>query len=192
MVAVFRQWPADAPPVTLVLLGDSSGRDGQLLVLQLRSIRSATFRFKHYEGYIDEPEYERQIRAADVLWSPLRVHKTGSRKTTEVYGRTTASGLTADLLLSNAPALAPAELELPASFQTAHLPYHDAGEAAALLRRLAEDGIHRRQLRASIDTAFAWFTPENFIPAFEALTALPQEGEEGRADAIEAIHHPVQ
>jgi hypothetical protein len=192
VVAVFRQWPADAPPVTLVLLGDSSGRDGQLLVLQLRSIRSAAFRLKHYQGYVDEVEYERQIRGADVLWSPLRIHKTGSRQTMEVYGQTTASGLTADLLLSNAPALAPAELELPEAFQTAHLPYHHAGEAAALLERLAGDGVHRRELRAQIDAAFTYFTPANFIEAFETLTALPQEGEEGRADAVEADDQSVQ
>lgn len=191
VVAVFRQWPADAPPVTLVLLGDSSGRDGQLLVLQLRSIRTATFRLKHYEGYIDQPEYERQIRAADVLWSPLRIHKTGSRETAEVYGQTTASGLTADLLLSNTPALAPAELELPEIFQPAHLPYRHAGEAATLLQRLAGDGMHRRELRTRIDMAFENFTPVNFIAAFEALMALSQESEEGRADAIEAVHQAI-
>jgi hypothetical protein len=103
------------------------------------------------------------------------VHKKGSRNNPEVYGQTTASGLTADLLLNNAPALAPAEFVLPGSFQPALLSYSTQEEASRLLHRLAEDEEYRRQLRQTIHSAFVYFIKENFQMAFAALTALPEE-----------------
>ncbi|HEY4112107.1 hypothetical protein, partial [Puia sp.] len=107
VIAIFRSWPTTMPPVELVILGDSRSPYGAGIIAQLQQLASDRFRSRHFEGYIPETVYEKEIEAADLLWSPLRVHKKGSRNNPEVYGQTTASGLTADLLLNNAPALAP-------------------------------------------------------------------------------------
>lgn len=184
VLEVFRHWPADLPRVQWVLLGDSSGEFGRHLVAQLRA--------RDYKGYIPETVYEQEIREADCLWSPLRIHKTGSRHNSEVYGQTTASGLTADILLNNIPALAPAELILPAPFTTALLPYHNAAEAAEALRKLITDDAYRLGLRQTIHKAFGYFSKENFVAAFDQLTALDQKGEERSADAVEAVHPHIQ
>jgi glycosyltransferase involved in cell wall biosynthesis len=189
---VFRTWPATAPPVRLVLLGDGDTPDGRDVVARLRELESHRFQLRYYKGYVPESIYEAGIGQAGVLWSPLRVGKKGSRNTPETYGQTTASGLTADLLLSPAPALVPADLLLPESFRTALLPYASAEEAQALLLRLSGDGAFRRRLRREIHLAFTYFVKENFRTAFASLTALDQEGEKGADYPIKAKHQPVE
>jgi hypothetical protein len=173
VVEVFRNWPAGLQPLRLVLLGDSGSEFGRSLVERLRSL--GTLQVRDYKGYIPESIYEREIREADLLWSPLRINKTGSRHNPEVYGQTTASGLTADILLNNIPSMAPAELILPDPFTIALLPYRDAREAGELLRRLIPDEgwwIGRRQ---AIHEAFLYFSRENFAAAFDELTGLTGE-----------------
>jgi len=188
VLETLRRWPAGLPPVQLVLLGDSSGEFGRHLVTQLQAVTAVRI----YEGYVPETRYEQEIREADVLWSPLRIHKTGSRENGEIYGATTASGLTADILLNNIPALAPAELILPAPFAMALLPYHNAGEAAELLQRLLTDAAWLHRLRAGIHEAFGGIVAGNFAAAFDTLTALDQEGEKGSYHPVIPVHPHIQ
>jgi hypothetical protein len=188
VLAVFQSWKG--PAIQLVLLGDASSDFGRSLVSRLRSLPALTVR--QYEGYIPETLYEREIREADLLWSPLRIHKTGSRDNPEIYGQTTASGLTADILLNNIPALAPAELVLPGPFTAALLPYRDAAEAAELLRRLMTDDAWRGRLRQDIHEAFGYMKAGNFVSAFERLSAPDEGGEERSTNAVEAVYPNLQ
>ena len=172
------------PPLQLVLLGDSSGDFGRTLVAKLRSLAE----LRAHQGYIPETTYEQEIRDSDVLWSPLRIHKTGARDNPETYGRTTASGLTADILLNNIPALVPDELVLPGPFRPALLPYSSPEEAKQHLLRLATDSEYRHGLRRAIHESFTWFSKANFIAAFDTLTALGEKGEKRRHDPIKPVH----
>lgn len=161
-------------PIELVILGDSNNPFGARIVAQLQNLGSPFFRLIHYQGYVPELVYERQIETADLLWSPLKVNKKSSRNSPETYGQTTASGLTADLLLNNVPALAPAGFELPGSFQPALLSYSSPAELDVIFRRLLEDAVYYRELRDRIHGAFSYFVKENFNEAFELLTGLDQ------------------
>jgi hypothetical protein len=189
---VFRTWPATAPPVRLVLLGDSDTSYGRDIVQRLRDLASSRFTLWYHEGYVPESTYEAEIGRAGLLWSPLRVEKKGSRNNPETYGQTTASGLTADLLLGQSPALVPAGFVLPEPFRVALLPYGSPEEAQALLLRLSGDEGFRRRLRREIHLAFTYFVKENFSAAFAGLTALDQEGEKGADHPIKAKHQPVE
>ncbi len=166
-------------PIELVILGDSSSSFGANIVARLQNLESPFFRLIHYPGYVPELVYERQIETADLLWSPLKVNKKGSRNIPETYGQTTASGLTADLLLNNTPALAPAGFELPGSFQPALLSYSSPAELDAIFRRLLEDTVYYRELRGRIHEAFSFFVKENFNEAFQLLTGLNQQSKKG-------------
>ncbi|HEY4286420.1 MAG TPA: hypothetical protein VGN00_04920 [Puia sp.] len=161
-------------PIELVILGDSNTPFGTRIIAALQNLGSPFFRLIHYQGYVPELVYERQIETADLLWSPLKVNKKSSRNSPETYGQTTASGLTADLLLNNIPALAPAGFDLPGSFQPALLSYSSPADLHTTFRRLLEDTIYYRQLRGQIHAAFSWFAKENFNKAFELLTGLDQ------------------
>jgi hypothetical protein len=161
-------------PIELVILGDSNTPFGARIVAQLQNLESPFFRLVHYQGYVPELVYEQQIETADLLWSPLKVNKKSSRNSPETYGQTTASGLTADLLLNNIPALAPAGFELPGSFQPALLTYSSSEELDAIFRRLLEDAVYYRELRGRIHEAFSYFVKENFNEAFQLLTGLDQ------------------
>jgi hypothetical protein len=170
----FRHWlpgrAASDRPIRLVILGDSHSPEAMAIVAALKALESPGFVVLAFNGYVPESIYEQQLAAADLLWSPLRLHKLGSRKNPEVYGQTTASGLTADLLLNNTPALVPEELVLPDFFQAALLPYRSADEVGRLLDRLINDDAWLAQLRMKINASFMFFAKENFYPAFDRLT----------------------
>lgn len=187
---VFRSWTTAMPRVMLVLLGDSSKRYGAGLVARLWEFEPVGVRVRNFSGYVPESVYEKEIGEADLLWSPLRVTKMGSRDGAETYGITTASGLTADILLNNVPALVPRDLMVPEPFNTALLPYASAEEATALLRRLVGASAYRQGLRQNIHAAFSYFVKSNFSEPFALLTALP-EGQEGGGDAVDPIHKDV-
>jgi hypothetical protein len=170
----FRVWlpvRADSDrPIRLVILGDSQSPAATGIIAPLKALESARFSVLAFSGYVPESTYEQQVAAADLLWSPLRLQKQGSRNNPEVYGRTTASGLTADLLLGDTPALVPEGFVLPDVFQTALLPYRSADEVGRLLNRFVNDGEWLPQLRVNIAASFSFFAKENFYPAFDRLT----------------------
>ncbi|HXB94402.1 MAG TPA: hypothetical protein VNU70_04555, partial [Puia sp.] len=112
VVAFFKEWQPPGP-LRLVILGNCDSRYGATIIAGLQAVATDKLDLRYYAEYVPESVYEQQLREADLIWSPLRVQKRGSRDTPETYGLTTASGLTADLLLTNIPVLAPAELELP-------------------------------------------------------------------------------
>jgi hypothetical protein len=178
VLSFFTNWLglATHPPraIELVILGDSATPYGMGIVGQLQRLESPGFRLVYYSGYIPALVYEQQIETADVLWSPLRVNKKSSRHSPEIYGQTTASGLTADLLLNHAPALAPVGFVLPESFRTALLSYGSPEELEKIFVRLLEDTAYVTALRQQIHQAFSFFIGENFSAAFRLLTGLDQ------------------
>jgi glycosyltransferase involved in cell wall biosynthesis len=170
--------------IRLVILGDSDSPYGADIVAQLRALESTRFSVLAFSGgYIPESTYEQELATADLLWSPLKLHKLGSRNNPEVYGRTTASGLTADLLLNNIPALVPEGLLLPDVFRAALLPYRSADEAGRLLDRLLDDHEWLEELRIQIAASFLFFSKEHFYTAFSRLT----QGNESPAGENEGL-----
>jgi hypothetical protein len=162
-------------PIELVILGDSNSAYGAGIVAQLQRLESPFFRLVHYRGYVPGLVYEQRIETADILWSPLNVNKKSSRNSRETYGQTTASGLTADLLLNHAPALAPAGFQLPGPFGAALLSYGSPEELNAIFERLLKDPAYLPALRGRIHTAFSFFVKENFSANFRSLTGLDEE-----------------
>jgi hypothetical protein len=159
-------------PIELVILGDSQTAYGAEIIAAFQQLESPLFRLRFFKGYVSGTVYEQEIRTASVLWSALRLHKTSSRNSPETYGQTTASGLTADLLLNNAPALAPAGFIIPEPFRPAILPYSSLEEALDIIRRMITDEAGYRNLRTDIHQAFAYFSKDNFGPAFQELMEL--------------------
>jgi len=162
-------------PVELVILGNCDSDYGRRILERLRRLEGPGFQCFGYQGYVPEQEYERQIGSADLLWSPLRVNKKSSRNSPETYGQTTASGLTADLLLHHAPALTPDGFELPESFRPAQLSYASPEELKAIFYRLTGDAAYANDLHKRIHLAFVFFKLENFIAAFRSLTGFDKE-----------------
>ncbi len=175
VVSFFTAWAEPHRPVDLVILGDSHSSYGAGIVAQLQRLESSFFKLIHYKGYIPQPVYEQEIKSADLLWSPLKVNKISSRNSPETYGQTTASGLTADLLLNHTPALAPAGFELPGPFQPALLTYSSPAELKSIFSRLLEDPNYVFGLSRQIHTAFSYFVKENFSANFRLLTR-PDQG----------------
>ena len=171
LVAELLSTEAKTRAIELVILGDGGTPVAGPIIAGLQSLTNGSLTVRHFTGYIPETVYEQELSRADLIWSPLHVHKKGSRGIPEIYGLTTASGLTADLLLTDVPALAPRELDLPAAFRAAVLSYGSAEEARHILDRLSNDPHWQAQLRREIDSAFTYFSKENFLAAFDRLIA---------------------
>jgi hypothetical protein len=182
VAAFFEAW-RHPRPVRLVLLGDSDSAYGATVVARLTRLESPLFKLVSYKGYVPGSLYEQQLCEAQLIWSPLRIHKRGSHDEPETYGLTTASGLTADLLLNNIPALVPEEFNAAGPFIKALLRYSSTDDRrddiARHLEQLLDDGTWTAQLRCEIDAAFNWFRKENFLAAFDRLTFSRQPGEKG-------------
>lgn len=158
------------PAIELVLLGDSATKTGAAVLAALRILTHARLGIRHFSGYIPESTFEEELATAHLLWSPLNIQKKGSRGRPEIYGVSTASGLTADLLLNDIPALVPAGFTIPDPFRSAIYPYRSPEEAAEILRRVIFDAAEFAVAREKIRHTFGYFSKENFGEAFAILT----------------------
>lgn len=162
-------------PIELVILGDSSTGYGAGIVAGLRRLESDGFRLRCFEGYIPGTVYEQELTSAHLIWSPLNLHKKSSRNSGETYGQTTASGLTADLLGSNAPALVPEGFIIPEPFRAAIFSYGSPEEWRDIVGMMINDPAHYSELRERIHSALSFFTKENFGEAFSRLMGATRE-----------------
>jgi hypothetical protein len=157
-------------PIELILLGDAATEAGATILAAFQeAITGDHLTLRHFKGYIPESTYEQELARAHLIWSPLNIHKKSSRDNPETYGLSTASGLTADLLLNNIPALVPAGFVVPEPFQPAIYTYRAPEEAKELIRRLLDDPAAYATVREKIHLAFSYFSKENFSNAFTEL-----------------------
>src|SRR6185312_15546014 len=148
------------PPIQLVLLGDSSTPAGSAILTSFQSLAGDRLTLRHFSGYIPEAGYEGELATAHLLWSPLNIHKQSSRRASETYGLTTASGLTADLLLSDVPALVPTGFSVPDVFGAALHTYRSPEDAATFLRDILFNAAAYAHTRVEIRQAFTFFSKE--------------------------------
>jgi hypothetical protein len=160
-------------PIELILLGDSATDAGSTIVAAFQSIAGDHLTVRQFKGYIPESTYEQELTNAHLMWSPLNILKSSSRNNPETYGLTTASGLTADLLLNNIPALVPAGFFTPEPFRAAIYTYGSPEEAQKLIKRLLDDPASYAAIREKIHHAFSYFSKGNFSKAFSELTLAP-------------------
>jgi hypothetical protein len=153
-----------------VLLGDASPETATPILADFQPLLSDRISLRTFNGYIPETTYEQELAHAHLIWSPLNIHKSNSRNHPETYGLTTASGLTADLLLTNIPALVPADFIVPEPFRPAIYHYGSPEEASAIIQRFLDDPTTYAGVRESIHQAFSYFSKENFTGAFRQLT----------------------
>lgn len=159
------------PPFTLVLLGDAATEAASRIIGDFQPLTGDRLSLRTHKGYINEAMYEEELATAHLIWSPLNVHKKSSRNSPETYGQTTASGLTADILLNPCPAVVPADFVIADAFRTAIYPYRSPEEAADIIRRLLLESESYAAIREKIHIAFNYFSKENFSHSFASLTS---------------------
>jgi hypothetical protein len=155
--------------IELILLGNAATEAGATIVTAFQSITGDHLTLRHFKHYIPESTYERELAQAHLIWSPLNIHKKGSRNHPETYGLTTASGLTADLLINNIPAFIPAGFAIPEPFRPAIYPYSSPEEARDYILGFLDDPASYAVLRERIHQAFTYFSKENFSKKFQEL-----------------------
>jgi hypothetical protein len=158
------------PPIELILLGDGATGFAAPVIAEFQAIVTARISIRTFAGYIPETTYEQELTDSHLIWSPLHVDKRGSRNSPETYGLSTASGLTADILVNAIPALVPAGFIIPEPFRSAIYPYRSPEEARSLLLGFINDVAGYTTTREKIHQAFSYFSRENFTGPFTELT----------------------
>ena len=158
--------------IELVLLGDINTPYGLKLKNELKAYETDRLRIRYYQGYIPQSEYERQLTAADIIWSPVNIDTKSIRGITERYGISMATGLIADLLSICRPALVPEGFAIPEHYQESLITYDSPLALAARLTELINDLDENRSVR--IFNALSFFSKENFKKEFEELMAIRQ------------------
>jgi hypothetical protein len=171
-----------SPVLELVILGNADTAYGAGIRSRLQELESASFKVCFYSGYIPEALYEQRLREADLVWSPLNVHKKSIRHSPETYGLSTASGLTADLLLTSAPAMVPSDFLIPEPFRAALIPYRSPEEWLRCFEKMLGDPAYCREIREAIGRSYGLLDKERFGDSFLRLTGLDQKGKEGGTD----------
>ncbi len=156
--------------IELVILGNSNTEYGKKIIDTLKMLQSDYFKLVYYNQYIPQSEYERQLAQANILWSPIQLQTLGIRKTSEIYGISTATGLTGDLLLNEKPALVPLGFQIPEHYEDALITYSSPGQLAEHINVF----IHKidENIREKIRKSFSFFRKENFKTAFCQLMKI--------------------
>jgi hypothetical protein len=154
----------------LIILGRNNTNYGTDFIKELQKLSSEHFVIKSYHEYISQTEYEMQLDRADIIWSPIRIDTIGIRGTSEKYGLSTATGLTADLLMNCKPAFIPQEFNIPDHYKEALIPYRSAAELAELMNR-SMDG-YSEDTYEKIFQSFSYFNKENFKQEMEKLMGI--------------------
>jgi glycosyltransferase involved in cell wall biosynthesis len=160
--------------IRLVILGKSDTEYGREVIARLLSLESARFRLSYYPGVVPQAEYEAQLSAADLLWSPIRVSTVGIRKTAETYGLSTSTGLTGDILLNCTPVLVPEGFAVPEYFEAAMPTYRSPEDLAAQIAAFINDPAFVRDNRKRILHDLSFFVKGNFQKPFEELMDLDE------------------
>jgi hypothetical protein len=156
--------------IELVLLGNINSPYGSGLKEALNAYASLNLRIKYYSDYIPEAEYERQLREADLIWSPLIVHTKSMRGAAEKYGLSKSTGLIADLLLTCRPVLVPVEFDIPEHFQELMITYDSPSALAERISGFIHDFDNDRIAR--IYHSLSFFSKENFKKDFGEFMSI--------------------
>ncbi len=173
VVAFFTEFLGRGPyekKIELVMLGNSSNEYGKKIISDLKKEESEIFSIRFYSDYIQPAEFEFQFRDADLIWSPIQIQTKGIRNTPEIYGQSTATGLTGDLLLGTTPALLPLGFSVPAHYENAIILYQSLADLAGWIQHFMRTGDDLRQKK--IEKDFSFFSRENFRLPFETLFDL--------------------
>jgi hypothetical protein len=158
--------------IELVILGNSRSEYGKKIITRLQALQLPFFVLTYYENNIPQSEYERQLSEADLLWSPIQVLTLGIRATGEVYGQSTATGMTGDLLFNCTPALVPYGFAIPEHYEHALLTYKSPAELGTLITTFMNDPGHAANVREQIGRSFSAFTMEAFKGPFRELMGI--------------------
>ncbi|MHA4811232.1 glycosyltransferase family protein [Flavitalea flava] len=158
--------------IELVVLGNCNTDYGLDIIARLKKMELPSFKTTCYETYIPQTDYERQLSEADLIWSPLQMNKASIRKNPEINGQSTASGLTADLLLYCTPALIPHDYVIPYEFKAAMLTYRSREELKNKIIDFINDPEYLRAFKKKINQSYLFFSKKEFAGSFKKLMGI--------------------
>jgi hypothetical protein len=154
-------------PIEVTILGSNKTEYTVKFLSELEVLASPACRIKYYKEYVAQTEYENELAAADLIWSPVRIRTVGIRGTSEIYGTSTATGLMADLLFCATPALLPEGFKIPEHYEDAIFLYDSEEKLTELLLKFIHEGTVTNKNKISESLSF--FVKNNFRSSFERL-----------------------
>jgi len=134
-------------PVSVVLLGGYYGEAGKAVIEKCKARASQAADITSYEtSVVDQPEFDRQMDEAHLLFIPSRIHTILADGVPETYGLTISSGNVSDIIRYAKPFIAPAALTLPANLESGAVRYQHVADIVRVLQQLLSDDAWYHQL----------------------------------------------
>jgi hypothetical protein len=137
--------------IEFVLLGTAREEKAKNVLRRLMCYATEHIRISVYEEpFIDQQEYDRQLKRCDFVYAPLQRIFNGDSRKPEIYGLTKSSGCFFDAVRFGKPLLLPGNIILPDELAPLSIVHHSAEELASFLATLKdtekmayrEEGIH--------------------------------------------------
>lgn len=154
--------------IKIVFAGTAFNQAGIDIKNQLETFTSASIEVITFSDYLSQAYYDDQLSAADVLWSPLQLN-TIYKTVDEVYGTTTATGLTGDMMQHPKPTFLPFAFAVPAHYANAICLYNDVHDLVQQLIEFINKPSLLNEKVEKINDDFKFFETENFAKQFEAV-----------------------
>ncbi len=126
-----------ALPVDIILLGGYNGNYGKAVIAKASHWQSQFTFLKFYDTIlIPQPEYDRVMKEAHFLFSPVQVETKICGNVPEVYGISKSSGALSDAVRHAKPLILPEAYKITSSMQAACFRYKSLTEITDLIYKI--------------------------------------------------------
>lgn len=159
---------AQGKTIQLCLLGKAIGAYADRIVHAFKQLENENFRFRSFNGFIPQDEFEKEVAKSSYLLIPTRAH-TRFTIYQERYGYSKISGNINDLIRYHRKALIQSDYPLSEALSPLFEKYLDADDLAEHLTKLnskPEEGLDFKKLLADYErTAMQ----KHYLSTFQAL-----------------------
>ena len=133
-------------PIRINLLGGVNPDFGKKIIEELKNSSPGSIITYYTDPVVDQPEFDRQMDEADLVWLPTIIQTYILDKIYEEYGITQSTGTLFDVIKHAKPFLAPRTLRVDPFLEESCLRYDSADDIIEILRALLESPQVRNSL----------------------------------------------
>ncbi|MEP7257121.1 MAG: hypothetical protein ABI687_02010 [Flavitalea sp.] len=148
-------------PIEAVLLGEAFGEYGKEIIQQAKNWPRGCTSVKYYLSTVDQAEFDREMRSAQVALIPSVVESISPYGVKEIYGATKSSGSIGDVIRHARPFILPERLALPEAMEAGSFRYEKLEDIIDLLKSLHRNPIEYESWQEKALQCSQHYTIEN-------------------------------
>jgi len=128
-------------PVSVTLLGSCYGDYGEMILERCKAYASSYSNLSFYgnSSVVDQPEFDRVMDSAHVVFAPLVINTVIFDGITETYGLSITSGNLFDAIKHAKPFIIPEGLKIPQNMESSSFHYKTTADVLLFLQRILKE-----------------------------------------------------